>query len=169
MEIKIKKNINWGILIMLCICELFILFFIFIWTYAAIMEIIFDKKISDFLIVSVVLILVSLFVLDLILWQIKGYEFIEMNEKTLTIRKKGKIFNIPEKINLTQINDIHLENYKATFFTLFFKIMDIEGGKICIDSSDGRIYMGQSLTDKEALRYINEMNEFLSSHVNNIG
>jgi len=71
--------------------------------------------------------LLGFFILDWILWQIKGFELIRMNNETLTIKKKGKIFSIPEKLNLSQIKNIYLKEYKATTFTLFFKIMGTAG------------------------------------------
>ena len=160
MEKRLKKRINWNILIMLCVYELFIVSFILILVYTIVeAEIMFDR---EFLAIPIIFILLGLFILNCILWQIKGYELIRINNETLTIRKKGIIFNIPEKLNLSQIKNIYLKEYKTTIFTLFLKIMGIEGGKICIDYSGNSIHFGQSLTDEEVLECINEINKFLS-------
>ena len=164
MERRFKKKTNWGTLIMLCVYELFVVFFIFIWTYAAIVEIIHDGETSEFLTISIMLLLLGLFILDLILWQIRGYEFVRMDNGTLTIRKKGKLFSISNTIDLSEIENIYLKNYNTTFYTLFVKIMGIKGGKICIEYLGRSIYVGQSLTDEEASKYIGEMNKLLSDY-----
>ena len=156
MEKKIKKHTNWVILIMLCVYEFFIVSFIFIIAYITI----YHKYIAELLTILIILILLGLFISDWILWQIKGYEIIKMNKETLTIKKKGKIFSIPENIKLSQIKNIYFKNYEAPIYMLFLKIIGIEGGKICIDYSGGSIYVGQSLTNEEALECINEMNEY---------
>ena len=158
-EKRFKKKTNWITLIMLCIYELFVIFFLFIWTYAAIMEVI--GEIFEFLAISILLLLLGLFVLDLILWQVRGYEFIKITNETLTVRKTGKLFSIPNVINLSEIENIYLKNYNTTFYTLFVKIMGIKGGKISIEYLGRNIYLGQSLTDEEASKYVGEVNRLL--------
>jgi hypothetical protein len=154
MEKKFKKQTNGTTLFMLCIYELFVIFFSIVWGYASVIEIIYDKKTSDFLIVFIVLVFIGILILDWIMWQLRGYECIKTDNLTLTIKKGGKIFSSSKIINLFDIDNIYLEDYRTRLNTLFVKIIGIRGGKICIEYLGRKTYIGQSLTDKEALENI---------------
>lgn len=157
MEKKFKKQTNWTSLIMLCIYELFVLFFIVIWAYATIIEIIYYKETSVFLIIFIVLVSLGTFILDWIFWQIRGYEYIKIDNTTITIKKGGKIFNSTNIVSLSDVDNICLEDYRTTIYTLFIKTIGIKGGKICIEYLGRKIYIGQSLTDKEAVENIEDL------------
>jgi hypothetical protein len=161
MEIKIKKKTNWITLIILCIYELFILFFMFLFSYITIIEITQDRLFSDLIIASFFLIFLGVFLLDKILWQIFGQEIIIMDKEKLIVQKKGKIFTKRNIIYLFEIDNIEQKDYKTTFSTLFFKIMGMRGGKICIKYLEKNVYVGQSLSNSEALEYTKIMNKIL--------
>ena len=164
MEIKIKKKINWSTLLILIIYEFFVLIFIFITSYIAILEIVQDWHFSEFIIISVMLILLGLFVLDKILWQVNGSEIIIMDNENLVIQKKGKIFTKQNIISLFEIDSIEQKDYKTALYTLFVKMMGMRDGKICIEYLGRNTYVGQSLTNSKALECVEDMNELLSNY-----
>ena len=60
--------------------------------------------------------LFDLYILNYIFWQVRGYEVVEITEKTLSIKKKGKIFKDNFIIPLYKIKDIREQEYKAIEF-----------------------------------------------------
>ncbi|HBN05861.1 MAG TPA: hypothetical protein DD434_08765 [Bacteroidales bacterium] len=167
MEKKFKKRTNWNTLIILCVNELFVFFFIVIIGYNTFIEIIYNRD-TSFLFSFILLVSVGTIILDFILWQIRGYEYIKIDNTSITIKKRGKIFNTTNIINLSDVDDIYLQEFKTTLFTLFLKMMGIRGGKICIEYLGRKTYIGQSLTNKEAVENIDELKKKLenNNHIN---
>jgi hypothetical protein len=162
MEPIIIKRINWIGAIISGIYGIFVFFFIIL---------IFLLFINDFfsstptlpliLFALFVLILLGFWIIDTFLWQIKGYEIIEIIDKVLIIRKKGKLFASKKEVSFFEIDKIQVKNYPTTVFNVFYKIMGIKGGKINIKYLGREMYIGQGLTDQEAFEYVEALNKLL--------
>jgi len=162
MEKKFKKRTNWNTLFILCVNELFVFFFVVIIGYNTFIEIIYNRD-TSFLFSFILLVSVGTIILDFILWQIRGYEYIKIDNTYMTIKKRGKIFKSTNIVNLSDIDDIYLQDYRTTLYTLFIRMMGIRGGKICIEYLGRKTYIGQSLTNKEAVENIEHLKTALSN------
>ena len=124
------------------------------------------------------LILVNLYFVNYIFWQIRGYEVIELTAKALSITRKGKLFKDSSIIPMYAIEKIE-ENkkYAPTKFGnsiwrnpfLISKIVGEEGGRIRVIYNTKiigfrlkiAIDFGQGLSKEEAYLYVKQMNEIV--------
>ena len=148
---------------------MFVLFFIILFSLEIIDEIFYSTYTHSLLIFTLlVLLLLLLWIIDTLLWQIIGYEIIMILDNVLIIRKKGKLLPSKREISFFEIDKIQVKNYPVTLFNLFYKIMGIKGGKVNIKYLGRETYMGQGLTDEEALECVETINRLLFDYRNNL-
>ena len=139
----------------------------------------FDELLVGFIFLSLPLLL-NLYLINYIFWQLRGYEIVEMNEKTLSIKRMGKLFNDSSMISTNKIELIKdQKKYDPSKFGdsiwinpfLFSEIAGEEGGKIRVIyktkifgfSFKISTFFGQGLSNEEALMYVQQMNKILSA------
>ena len=139
-------------------------------------------RLDDFLAICFYLFLptlLNLYLINYIFWQIRGYEIIEMSEKTLLIKKLGKIFKHNTVIPLYKIKKIEEQEYNPPRFgdsiwQNSFRIAEFTGeagGRIKVTYNvkilgfnlKNVIELGQGLSEEEAHLYVQQMNEILSN------
>ena len=120
------------------------------------------------------LVYADLFAIDYILWNIKGYEEVNMDERELIIRKKGMLMKSNISIKLSEIESIQEQNIQETWRTLliqntgrFSRIIGETGGKILVKygkNGKWKIDFGLGLSDSEAKIYVEQMNNILKTN-----
>jgi len=162
MKSIIIKRINWIGAIITGIYGIFVFFFIILNFLLFIND--FFSSTPEFpliLLSLLVLILLGFWVIDTFLWQIKGFEIIEIIDEVLIFKKKGKLFSSKKEVSFFEIDEIQVKNYPTTVFNVFYKIMGVKGGKINITYLGREMYIGQGLTDQEAFEYVETLNQLL--------
>ena len=162
METIFEKEFNARLVLKLAIVELWFTVFV----VACIAEVITGsfhsnalQKIVIISTISILLILLWVFILDLIIWQFKGLEIIAITNETLVLKKRGRIFTSKKTINLFEIEDILIKETKTTIYARFRKILGISDGEICIKYLGCNVSIGQDISDEEAIQCVEEVNK----------
>lgn len=168
MKLTIRNKKNWySITILGIIFSLLNLIVLFIF-YTMLFESQSLFRIEDIIMLLLlvgIFILFDVYLLNSILWQLNGYEVVEMNNRELIIHKKGKIVRNKFIISTSEIEKIEIQEYLDVAFgnTIFInisefsKILGESGGRIKVTYSGKTIDFGRSLSDKEALYYVEQM------------
>jgi len=173
MEKIFKKKTGWGLVFGLSVFSIIMLIVLKGFLQAWIEEIMRGDGIPELFFVPIaIMVLTLLFIFNIILWQIRGQETVCMDNEKLVIKKGKRLFNIPKAINIYEIDEIFFEPYPAKFFSAssFLEMVGLRGGKICVEYK-GRyvVYIGQSISDEEAKKCVEEMNvkllEFNKQHL----
>lgn len=130
------------------------------------------EALLDSWLILLILIGFDLYLLDCILWQFKGYEDVEINNKELIVRRKGKIITDKFSIPISSIYSIQMQEYEpVNFFTtifrnplLFSKVIGETGGRILVlfgKNGKHKIDFGLGLTHSEAKLYVQQITDLL--------
>lgn len=133
-----------------------------------------------FLVVAVILCLQALifilpvaplfvYFIDCFLWQIKGYEIVEVNKQFMILKRKGKLFPQSLKIKLENIQSVFVQDYKdlmlsdlvITLWGRMSKFYGESGGRICVRYSEVSFDFGQGLIKTEAEKLVRDINQYL--------
>jgi hypothetical protein len=112
------------------------------------------------------------FALDYIFWNFRGYEEVEMNDREITIKNRGKLKEKRIVISLSNIISIQEQDYeRKTFFsppfqtpTGFSNAIGEIGGRIYViykEKKEKKIEFGLGLTEDEASIYVKQFNDIL--------
>jgi hypothetical protein len=157
MEIKIKKRTNWLCVLILSAFSLYLIFF----EILLVSFIITDAESLDF-IALICLPLIMLKLADIIFWNLRAYEQINVDKDKLIYQKKGKILPYKKTIFANEIDNIVQENYPLNIYTLRHRILGTKGGKIKVEYLDGKYqFLGIDITKNDAEKYIKQMKEIL--------
>ena len=135
------------------------LFFLLIWVIFGIVVFLLEgiwgeNWVSAFVIYTLLLLLPSLYFLDIFLWHIIGKEIIYTQDKKLIIKKVNRIRPRRKKIRFEKIEDIYL--WKQKGFSKTISLMSAfwdwdKQGTICIKYDNGcKYYIGRNLNEAEA-------------------
>jgi hypothetical protein len=111
---------------------------------------------------------------DYFIWQITGYEVLEVNSQDIILQKKGKIFPNKNIIKLETVESISITDYKYLSWTDFIFVLDLSkfakllgetGGKICVEYSKNSINFGQGLTEEEAIELVAEIKQYMQPNL----
>lgn len=155
MNIELKHRINWFLLVFLSIYELFIIGCTYAWISAGVMV----GTHKALIFVPIFLIMFAIWFLDFILWQVRGYEVISMDDDDLIIKKRGKLFNSKMMININDIENIEVSKFKLRYLlfnNLYFSAFGV--GKICVRYLGRSYRFGYGITKDDAKEYIEEIN-----------
>lgn len=165
MKVEITKNINWIISIVLILFEIITLFFIFLFCYVFFTDLRYSEYFSSGnLFTIIILFFLALYVLDIIIWKIRGYEILEMDNRELIVKKRGKLFPTRNIISIIEIEKIQVKDYPKKFSNLFLRLVGTKGGKINIRYLGRDIYAGQGLTSEKAYALEKKMNNLLLTY-----
>ncbi len=117
MSITIKKRKNWYAFILLAIFSLLLNYIVLSFIYAFILEDISiseitSRSIKETLIIGLPLILLDVYLIDRMVWQISGYEQVEVSDNTLIIKKRGKILRYTLRIPFSDIKEVEQQDYQ---------------------------------------------------------
>ena len=122
--------------------------------------------------------LINLYIINYIIWQIRGYEIIEMSEEMLSIKRKGKLFHDSSTISINKIVKVEEHKYEPPTFAsswhnpfMVSKMSGEEGGRIRVIYNTKFLVFrfkiatdfGQGLSKEEACIYVKQMNDILSN------
>ena len=102
-------------------------------------------------------VIAEIFCLRVFLWHFRGQEKIVLTKEILRIEKKGTILNFPDNYRLEKIRDFSLAENKL--IENMFNFYKLTGGKIQFVYFGETIKFGQSLTQMEARKIIQQLNE----------
>jgi len=123
-------------------------------------------SIKDLALAVVLLALVIIFVLDRILWQIRGVEILVIDEN-IEVLKKGKIFTSRKVITFSEFESFDYGNDDK--IPLIIRVYGIRGGKIIINYLGRSLRMGQDLSVNQAKTIVDEVDHILGRMNDNIG
>lgn len=155
MNIELKHKINWFILVIFCIIEIFFIGCAYAWINAGVMM----GAPKELIFVPILLILSAIWYLDFIIWQVRGFEVISMDDDDLIIKKRGKLFNSKVMININDIENIEISKFKLRYLLFnnhYFSAFGV--GKICVRYLGRSYRFGYGISKDEALRHIEEIN-----------
>lgn len=159
MNIELKHKINWFLLIFLSLYELLTIGCIYAWISAGVM-IGSPKGLILFLIIMIML---AIWFLDFILWQVRGYEVISMDDDDLIVKKRGKLFNSKVMININDIENLEASEFKLIYLLFTNRYFSPFGvGKISVRYLRRTYRFGFGISKDEALRHIEEINTNIS-------
>lgn len=135
--------------------------FLLIWVFCAIaftvnllISEVFEIDLSLLIFISFIIIVPSLYFLDIFLWQAIGKEIISIQDKELIIIKKNRILPRKKRIRFKKIEEIYLWKPKGFFKDIYLMLAfwDLDKqGSICIKYDDGcKYYVGRNLNEVEA-------------------
>lgn len=159
MNIELKHKINWFLLIFLSLYELLIIGCTHAWISAGVMV----GTHKELIFVPILLIMVAIWFLDFILWQLRGYEVITMDDDDLIIKKRGKLFNSKVMININDIENLEASKFKLIYLLFTNRYFSPFGvGKISVRYLRKTYRFGFGISKDEALRHIEEINTNIS-------
>lgn len=173
MKFIIKNKTNWYAIVNLLILLMIPIFILAIFIALSIASNIPIYKLS--LYESIFLLIVTgfgFYILNWILWQLKGYEEIEFNKDELIIKRKGKLINDKLKIQTSIIQmfeeqaytPIGIDTYMFRNPLLFSRLIGESGGRILVKygrKKKNKVNFGLGLTPEEARTYAKQMNDIL--------
>ena len=158
----IKKQMNWITTLVLSVFLLFVLFFEILLVFIMGVDISNNESPTGLdWITLVALSLLLVMILDVIIWQIIGYEVIQMEDAQLIYQKRGKLFSCTRRIPYYEIDSIQVKSYPTTIYNLRFKLLGTRGGKIKIEYLGRDLFFGLGLTEEKAQEYVLQMNKIL--------
>jgi hypothetical protein len=124
------------------------------------------SRINDLWGAWIIIAIVLLLAINYIKWQIKGQEKLTISTKHIQVYKTGIWFTRKLKINYFDIQNIQIDNDKAT--SRWIKLWGIGGGKIIISYLGRKKRFGQDLTEKEAILLYDEIKNEFNLRKNNV-
>jgi hypothetical protein len=113
-----------------------------------------DRFDSELAIATLMIVLISLYLSRVFLWNLSGEESISFFNEYIEIRKKGLPFFSTFKIFYTEFEGVDTEQDKTPGV---LRIYGIAGGKLNIKYLGKTIRFGQSIEDNEALQLKSEI------------
>ena len=165
MTVLIAKQIHWIVILATGIFSLLVLFFEILIVSMISIDIIngeFPTGLDWITLVCLSLLLII--ILDVILWQIKGYEIVQMEDANFIYQKRGKLFCYTKTIPYFEIENIRVKSLPTTIYNLRCKMLGTRGGKIKIEYLGREFFFGFGLTEEKAQEYVLLMNELLTKY-----
>jgi len=122
------------------------------------------ERINGLLFVMILIIIVLVFVLDILLWQLKGVEILIISDK-IELIKNGKLFKMRKSIDFNELESISIDNDPDTPFLI--KLFGLSGGKIIIKYLGRSTRIGQDISISYAEIAVEELDKVISRTINN--
>ena len=153
-EFRYKKKTNWSLTIALTIWTFGLVVMIAIFTYNLATT---PSRISDLIIVLLIMILIASIAVNYLRWQIIGQEVLTFTNDCIEVKNIGTFFTNYQCINYDEIENIKFEDDGQRPY--FLKVWEIGGGKILIEYLGRNRRFGRDLNHDEAVQISNEMME----------
>jgi hypothetical protein len=124
------------------------------------------ERIKDLAFAVVLLALSIIFVLDRVLWQIRGIEMLIIDEN-IEVLKKGTIFNSRKVITFSEFESFDYGNDNK--IPLMIRVYGIKGGKIIINYLGRSLRLGQDLSISQAKTIVEEVDHIMGRMPGNMG
>lgn len=122
-----------------------------------------EASLASAIAIIVMCLTATIYVLDLILWQIIGKEKIEITNNELKVRQYGRIFCKKRNIPLESIKGIFERNYSAKGINKFWT--PTKQGKLKISTTQKDIFIGRNIDEAETQSIIQELQSKLTHNI----
>lgn len=102
------------------------------------------------------LLIASFLACNLAIWKIKGIEIVLVKTTGLHLSRSGTYFKRKQFISYHELEYVEFNPVDRT--PGWVKAYNLSGGKICIAYLGRTVRIGQSLTNEEAQRFVNDIN-----------
>ena len=122
-----------------------------------------EASLASAIAIIVMCLIATIYVLDLILWQLIGKEKIEITNNELKVRQYGRIFCKTRNIPLESIKGIFERQYSAKGINKFWT--PTKQGKLKISTTQKDIFIGRNIDEAETQAIIQELQSKLTHNI----